>query len=52
MFIHEMAHAFIHSNDHLANTFYRTVTELGAKLVSLAVERTELFSERKGAAAA
>jgi hypothetical protein len=52
LFIHEMAHAFVHNNDHLANTFYRTVTILGAKLTQLSIERPELFSEREGAAAA
>jgi len=52
LFIHEMAHADVHNNDHLSHKFYGTVSRIGAKLAQLAVERPELFSERKGAAAA
>src|SRR6266851_5983245 len=52
LFIHEMAHTDVHNNDHLSHKFYGTVSRIGAKLAQLAVERPELFSERKGAAAA
>jgi hypothetical protein len=50
LFIHEMAHASVHNNDHLSHKFYNTVSELGAKLVQLAIERPDLFKEQKGAA--
>jgi hypothetical protein len=38
-----MAHAYVHNNDHLADKFYHTVTELGAKLAILALKEPELF---------
>jgi hypothetical protein len=48
-----MAHADVHNNDHLSHKFYTTVSELGARLVNLAIERPELFKEyAEGAAAA
>jgi hypothetical protein len=43
LFLHEMAHAYVHNNDHLADRFYHTVTELGAKLAILALNEPELF---------
>lgn len=51
LFIHEMAHADVHNNDHLSHRFYNTVSEVGAKLAQLAIERPELFKEQKGVAA-
>jgi hypothetical protein len=41
--IHELAHHKVQSNDHLCREFYDTVTEVGAKLAQLALERSELF---------
>jgi hypothetical protein len=52
LFIHEMAHASVHNNDHLSYIFYRTVTEIGAKLTRLAVERPGLFSNTQAMAMA
>jgi hypothetical protein len=43
LLIHELAHNTLHNNDHLHQTFYRTVTELGAKLAALALAEPELF---------
>jgi hypothetical protein len=43
LFLHEMAHAFVHNNNHLADRFYHTVTELGAKLAILALEEPDMF---------
>ena len=51
LFIHEMAHADGHNNDRLAHKFYNTVSEVGAKLAQLAIERPGLFKEQKGVAA-
>jgi hypothetical protein len=52
LFIHEMAHADVHNNDHLSHRFYNTVSKVGAKLAQLAIERPELFQEQKDGAAA
>lgn len=42
----------VHNNDHLSHRFYNTVSEVGAKLAHLAIERPDLFKEQKGVAAA
>jgi hypothetical protein len=51
LFIHEMAHTDVHSNDHLSHKFYGTVSHIGAKLAQLAIARPGLFKEQKGVAA-
>lgn len=43
LLLHEFAHHAVQSNDHLCREFYDTVTELGAKLVGLAISQPELF---------
>jgi len=43
--LHELAHNTLRSNDHLAKTFYDTVSELGGKLAVLAVTEPKLFGE-------
>ena len=43
LMLHEFAHHAVQSNDHLIHTFYDTVTDLGAKLAQLALDRPELF---------
>jgi hypothetical protein len=43
LLLHELAHHKVQSNDHLCHEFYDTVTNLGAKLAQLALERSELF---------
>ena len=43
LLIHELAHNTLHSNDHLHKIFYKTVTELGAKLAILALAEPRLF---------
>jgi hypothetical protein len=43
LLIHELAHNTLHSNDHLHQVFYDTVTELGARLAILALKDPELF---------
>jgi len=52
LLIHEMAHATVHNNDHLSHMFYKTVTQVGAKLARLAVERPHLFEVAAAAAMA
>jgi hypothetical protein len=46
LLIHELAHNTLHSNDHLHQVFYNTVTELGARLAILALQDPELFDMR------
>ena len=41
--LHEFAHNTLYSNDHLAQVFYDTVTELGAKLAIIALTEPKLF---------
>jgi len=48
LLIHELAHHKAQSNDHLRDQFYSTVTELGAKLARLALEKPELFPSPSG----
>ncbi len=43
LLIHEFAHHAVQSNDHLVDVFYDTVTDLGAKLASLAQTHPSLF---------
>jgi hypothetical protein len=41
--IHELAHHKVQSNDHLCREFYNTVNQLGANMVMLALNESELF---------
>jgi hypothetical protein len=43
LLIHEFAHHAVQSNDHLVDLFYDTVTEMGAKLVRIALTHPSLF---------
>ena len=43
LMLHEFAHNTLYSNDHLAQVFYDTVTELGAKLAIIALTEPKLF---------
>jgi hypothetical protein len=45
LMLHELAHNTLYSNDHLAQVFYDTVSELGGKLAVLAVTEPKLFGE-------
>jgi histidine kinase/DNA gyrase B/HSP90-like ATPase len=45
LMLHEFAHNTLYSNDHLAQVFYDTVSELGGKLAVLAVTEPKLFGE-------
>jgi hypothetical protein len=48
LLLHEFAHHKVQSNDHLVHVFYDTVTELGAKLAQIALQRPELFPTSVG----
>jgi hypothetical protein len=43
LFIHELAHFQVQRNDHLVEGFWRAVSDIGAKLAQVALERPELF---------
>ena len=43
LFIHELAHFYVQRNDHLFEGFWRACSDIGAKLVQVALERPELF---------
>jgi hypothetical protein len=47
LLIHELAHNTLHNNDHLHKIFYETVTQLGAKLAMIALERPKVFEHPK-----
>jgi hypothetical protein len=46
LFIHELAHHAVQRNDHLFEGFWRSVSDIGAKLAEIALERPELFPEK------
>jgi hypothetical protein len=43
LFIHELAHFHVQRNHHLFEGFWRAVSDIGAKLAQVALERPELF---------
>lgn len=43
LFIHELSHHAVQRNDHLFEDFWRTASEMGAKLVQIALDHPHLF---------
>jgi hypothetical protein len=48
LLIHEYGHAMPGGQDHLAATYHRNLTKLGAKLAELALSETELMRQMRG----
>ena len=47
LMLHELAHHVVRSNDHLCQQFHETVTELGAKLVLLALDEPDVVRSQR-----